>query len=71
MIFYVYQILGVNPIEGFDKVKETYKRKHKEAMSNGDEEAAATVGFVSLSLSLLLSLLSLLSLSLSVHISNM
>ncbi|XP_004302097.1 PREDICTED: uncharacterized protein LOC101293798 [Fragaria vesca subsp. vesca] len=38
-----YEILGVNPIEGFDKVKETYKRKHKEAMSNGDEESAATV----------------------------
>ncbi|KAL6136237.1 hypothetical protein ACLB2K_061538 [Fragaria x ananassa] len=47
-----YEILGMNPIEGFDKVKETYKRKHKEAMSNGDEESAATVCFVSLSLSL-------------------
>ncbi|KAM5561688.1 hypothetical protein ABKV19_022340 [Rosa sericea] len=36
-----YEVLGVNPIEGFDMVKAAYKKKHKEAVSNGDEEAAA------------------------------
>lgn len=50
LISYVSQVLGVNPIEGFDMVKAAYTKKHKEAVSNGDEETAARVGFNSLSL---------------------
>ena len=45
VISYVSQVLGVNPIEGFDMVKAAYTKKHKEAVSNGDEETAARVGF--------------------------
>ncbi|XP_011036294.1 PREDICTED: uncharacterized protein LOC105133861 [Populus euphratica] len=36
-----YEVLGVNPIEGFDKVKQAYKKKLKEAEKQGDEAAAA------------------------------
>ncbi|KAH8480994.1 hypothetical protein Peur_062216 [Populus x canadensis] len=36
-----YEVLGVNPIEGFDKVKAAYEKKRKEAEKQGDEAAAA------------------------------
>jgi len=39
----VIQVLGVNPIEGFDKVKAAYEKKRKEAEKQGDEAAAAQV----------------------------
>ncbi|KAK9137934.1 hypothetical protein Sjap_008528 [Stephania japonica] len=32
-----YEILGVNPVEGFDMIKAAYKRKRKEAERRGDE----------------------------------
>ncbi|KAH8491159.1 hypothetical protein H0E87_023340 [Populus deltoides] len=36
-----YEVLGVNPIEGFDMVKAAYAKKRKEAQIEGDEVAAA------------------------------
>ncbi|KAB5529480.1 hypothetical protein DKX38_019561 [Salix brachista] len=36
-----YEVLGVNPIEGFDMVKAAYAKKRKEAQIEGDEAAAA------------------------------
>ncbi|KAL5566881.1 hypothetical protein UlMin_030045 [Ulmus minor] len=36
-----YEVLGVNPIEGFDKIKLKYARKLKEAERNGDEATVA------------------------------
>ncbi|KAJ6744342.1 CHLOROPLAST J-LIKE DOMAIN 1 [Salix purpurea] len=36
-----YEVLGVNPIEGFNKVKAAYETKRKEAEIKGDEAAAA------------------------------
>ncbi|CAA7053314.1 unnamed protein product [Microthlaspi erraticum] len=39
--FNPYEVLGVNPIEGFDKIKQTYGRKLKEAQRSGDETTAA------------------------------
>ncbi|CAK9188229.1 unnamed protein product [Ilex paraguariensis] len=36
-----YEVLGVNPIEGFDMVKTTYTRKRKEAEKRGDEATVA------------------------------
>uniref|UniRef100_A0A6N2KHK0 J domain-containing protein n=1 Tax=Salix viminalis TaxID=40686 RepID=A0A6N2KHK0_SALVM len=36
-----YEVLGVNPIEGFNKVKAAYEKKRKEAEIKGDEAAAA------------------------------
>ncbi|VVA90536.1 unnamed protein product [Arabis nemorensis] len=39
--FNPYEVLGVNPIEGFDKIKQTYGRKLKDAQRNGDEATAA------------------------------
>ncbi|CAN6877686.1 unnamed protein product, partial [Brassica oleracea] len=39
--FNPYEVLGVNPIEGFDKIKQTYQRKLKEAQRSGDEATAA------------------------------
>lgn len=38
-----FQVLGVNPIEGFDKIKQTYGRKLKDAQKSGDEATAALV----------------------------
>ncbi|KAK6915345.1 Protein CHAPERONE-LIKE PROTEIN OF POR1-like [Dillenia turbinata] len=32
-----YEILGVNPIEGFDMVKAAYTRKHRDALMRGDD----------------------------------
>ncbi|XVF06397.1 hypothetical protein REPUB_Repub06bG0045300 [Reevesia pubescens] len=37
------EVLGVNPIEGFEKVKQVYTRKRKEADKRGDEVTAALV----------------------------
>lgn len=39
--FNPYEVLGVNPIEGFDMVKAAYTRKRKDAERRGDEAAAA------------------------------
>ncbi|GJY00060.1 chloroplast J-like domain protein 1 [Tanacetum coccineum] len=39
--FNPYEVLGVNPIEGFDMVKAAYTRKKKDAERRGDEAAAA------------------------------
>ncbi|CAN8305874.1 unnamed protein product [Cochlearia groenlandica] len=39
--FNPYDVLGVNPIEGFDKVKQAYGRKLKDARRSGDESTAA------------------------------
>ncbi|CAH8386611.1 unnamed protein product [Eruca vesicaria subsp. sativa] len=39
--FNPYEVLGVNPIEGFDKIKQTYSRRLKEAQRSGDEATAA------------------------------
>ncbi|KAG2320106.1 hypothetical protein Bca52824_013319 [Brassica carinata] len=39
--FNPYEVLGVNPIEGFDKIKQTYGRKLKDAQRSGDEATAA------------------------------
>lgn len=50
MSAYLSQVLGVNPIEGFDKIKQTYGRKLKDAQRSGDEATAALVGYLSLSL---------------------
>lgn len=36
-----YEVLGVNPIEGFDMVKAAYAKKRKEAERNNDEATAA------------------------------
>ncbi|KAK9160328.1 hypothetical protein Syun_006669 [Stephania yunnanensis] len=36
-----YEILGVNPVEGFDMIKAAYTRKRKEAERRGDEATAA------------------------------
>ncbi|XP_024043188.1 uncharacterized protein LOC18048452 isoform X2 [Citrus clementina] len=36
-----YEVLGVNPIEGFDMVKAVYAKKRKEAERNNDEATAA------------------------------
>lgn len=44
------QVLGVNPIEGFDKIKKTYERRLKDAQRSGDEATAAQVGYLSFSL---------------------
>lgn len=41
------QILGVSPIEGFDKIKATYARRLKDAEKSGDEATAALVGYKS------------------------
>ncbi|KAG6750678.1 hypothetical protein POTOM_045186 [Populus tomentosa] len=38
-----YEVLGVNPIEGFDMVKAAYAKKRKEAHVEGDEVAAAQI----------------------------
>ncbi|XP_076946673.1 protein CHLOROPLAST J-LIKE DOMAIN 1, chloroplastic-like [Bidens hawaiensis] len=39
--FNPYEVLGVNPIEGFDMVKAAYTRKRRDAERRGDEAAAA------------------------------
>ncbi|KAI3520296.1 hypothetical protein L1887_09628 [Cichorium endivia] len=39
--FNPYEVLGVNPIEGFDMVKAAYTRKRKDAERRGDEATAA------------------------------
>ncbi|OMO72070.1 hypothetical protein CCACVL1_17961 [Corchorus capsularis] len=39
--FNPYEVLGVSPIEGFEKVKQVYTRKRKEADKRGDEATAA------------------------------
>ncbi|KAI3748461.1 hypothetical protein L6452_11536 [Arctium lappa] len=39
--FNPYEVLGVNPIEGFDMVKAAYTRKRKDAERRGDEAKAA------------------------------
>ncbi|XP_057778743.1 protein CHLOROPLAST J-LIKE DOMAIN 1, chloroplastic isoform X2 [Salvia miltiorrhiza] len=36
-----YEVLGVNPLEGFDMVKAAYSKKRKDAEKRGDEAAAA------------------------------
>ncbi|XP_042000076.1 uncharacterized protein LOC121749568 [Salvia splendens] len=36
-----YEVLGVNPLEGFDMVKAAYKKKRKDAERRGDDAAAA------------------------------
>ncbi|KAK2970400.1 hypothetical protein RJ640_016254 [Escallonia rubra] len=36
-----YEVLGVNPIEGFDMIKAAYTRKRKDAERRGDEVTAA------------------------------
>ncbi|XP_078173480.1 chloroplast J-like domain 1 [Carex rostrata] len=36
-----YEVLGVSPIMGFDKIKTAYARKRKEAEKNGDDEFLA------------------------------
>ncbi|KAD7479841.1 hypothetical protein E3N88_02977 [Mikania micrantha] len=36
-----YEVLGVNPIEGFDMVKAAYTRKRRDAERRGDEAAVA------------------------------
>ncbi|CAI9273245.1 unnamed protein product [Lactuca saligna] len=36
-----YEVLGVNPIEGFDMVKAAYTRKRRDAERRGDEATAA------------------------------
>ncbi|KAL6976999.1 Protein CHLOROPLAST J-LIKE DOMAIN 1, chloroplastic [Sarracenia purpurea var. burkii] len=36
-----YQVLGVNPIEGFEVIKAAYTRKRKDAERRGDEATAA------------------------------
>ena len=41
----MFQVLGVSPIEGFEKVKQVYTRKSKEADKRGDEATAALVGY--------------------------
>lgn len=38
--FNPYEVLGVNPIEGFDKIKVTYQRKRKDAERRGDYATA-------------------------------
>lgn len=42
------QVLGVNPIEGFDMVKAAYTRKRRDAERRGDEATAALVCPISL-----------------------
>lgn len=37
------QVLGVNPIEGFDMVKAAYARRRKDAERRGDEATLAQV----------------------------
>ncbi|PIN10403.1 hypothetical protein CDL12_17004 [Handroanthus impetiginosus] len=39
--FNPYEVLGVNPVEGFDMVKAAYTRKRKDAERRGDEAAVA------------------------------
>ncbi|KAL0317180.1 UNVERIFIED_CONTAM: hypothetical protein Sangu_2132300 [Sesamum angustifolium] len=39
--FNPYEVLGVNPLEGFDMVKSAYAKKRKDAERRGDEAAAA------------------------------
>ncbi|XP_018449948.1 protein CHLOROPLAST J-LIKE DOMAIN 1, chloroplastic-like isoform X2 [Raphanus sativus] len=41
--FNPYEVLGVNTIERFDKIKQTYGRKLKDAQRSGDEATAALV----------------------------
>ncbi|XP_051130078.1 protein CHLOROPLAST J-LIKE DOMAIN 1, chloroplastic isoform X1 [Andrographis paniculata] len=36
-----YEVLGVNPLEGFDMVKAAYAKKRKDAEKRGDEAAAS------------------------------
>uniref|UniRef100_M1ATK9 Heat shock protein binding protein n=1 Tax=Solanum tuberosum TaxID=4113 RepID=M1ATK9_SOLTU len=36
-----YEVLGVNPIEGFDMVKAAYARRRKDAERRGDEATLA------------------------------
>ncbi|MBA0716673.1 hypothetical protein Golax_015484, partial [Gossypium laxum] len=36
-----YEVLGVSPVEGFEKAKQVYTRKRKEADKRGDEATAA------------------------------
>lgn len=36
-----YEVLGVNPIEGFDMIKATYTKKRKDAERRGDETTVA------------------------------
>jgi DnaJ-domain-containing protein 1 len=38
-----YQVLGVSPLEKFDTIKATYRRKHKDAERQGNEAAMARV----------------------------
>jgi hypothetical protein len=35
------QVLGVSPLEKFDTIKATYRRKHKDAERQGNEAAMA------------------------------
>jgi hypothetical protein len=37
------QVLGVSPLEKFDTIKATYRRKHKDAERQGNEAAMARV----------------------------
>ncbi|XP_010043287.2 uncharacterized protein LOC104432531 [Eucalyptus grandis] len=39
--FNPYEVLGVNPIEGFDMIKAAYTKKRKDAERRGDEAAAS------------------------------
>ncbi|KAL0401399.1 UNVERIFIED_CONTAM: hypothetical protein Slati_4169800 [Sesamum latifolium] len=39
--FNPYEVLGVNPLEGFDMVKAAYEKKRKDAERRGDEATAA------------------------------
>ncbi|KAK7285883.1 hypothetical protein RJT34_20668 [Clitoria ternatea] len=39
--FNPYEVLGVSPIEKFDKIKATYTKRKKEAEMNGDEATAS------------------------------
>lgn len=38
--FNPYEVLGVSPLAGFEKIKTTYSKKHKDAERRGDGEAA-------------------------------
>lgn len=50
-MFLHFQVLGVSPIVGFDKIKVTYTRKLREAERSGDEAAASRVGLTRLAIS--------------------
>ncbi|KAG9146610.1 hypothetical protein Leryth_014631, partial [Lithospermum erythrorhizon] len=41
--FNPYEVIGVNPIQGFEKVKSAYAKKRKEAERSGDEVTLANL----------------------------